>query len=71
MILCLKLDMVGELSIMSLNKMRRNLFLLGVITPTTLGTGLMVQSKDRGKPIIGIEPLSQDDHVSMMTDPFD
>ena len=40
------------------------------ITPTTLETGLMVWSKDKEKPIIGIEPMSQDDHVSMMTDPL-
>ena len=30
----------------------------------------MVQSKDKEKPIIGIEPLSQDDRVSTMTDPL-
>ena len=29
------------------------------ITPTTLGTGLMVQSKDKEKSVVGIEPLSQ------------
>ena len=38
------------------------------MTPTTLGTDLMVQSKDKEKPIVGIEPLSQNDCVSMMTD---
>ena len=40
------------------------------ITPTTLGYGLMVQSKDKEKPVVGIESLSQNDHVSMMTDPL-
>ena len=40
------------------------------ITPTTLRTGLMVQSKDKEKFVVGIEPLSQNDHVSMMTDPL-
>ena len=40
------------------------------MTPTTLGTGLMVQSKDKEKSVVGIEPLSQNDCVSMMTDPL-
>ena len=40
------------------------------ITPTTLETGLMVQSMDKEKSIVGIEPLSQNDCVSMMTDPL-
>ena len=40
------------------------------ITPTTLGTGLMVQSKDKEKSVVGIEPLSQNDSVSKMTDPL-
>ena len=42
---------------------------MGII-PTTLGTGLMVQYKDKEKPIVGMEPLSQNDRVSMTTDPL-
>ena len=30
----------------------------------------MVQSKDKEKSIGGVEPLSQNDHVSMVTDPL-
>ena len=40
------------------------------ITPTILGTDLMVQSKDKEKSIVGIEPLSQNDHVPIMMDPL-
>ena len=40
------------------------------ITPPTLGTGLMVQSKDKEKPIVGIEPLSHNDCIPMMIDPL-
>ena len=40
------------------------------ITPTILGAGLMVQSVDQGKSIVGMEPLSQNECVSMMTDPL-
>ena len=40
------------------------------ITPPTLGTGLMVQSKNKEKPVVGIEPLSRNDHVPMMIDPL-
>ena len=40
------------------------------ITPPILGTGLMVQSKDKEKSIVGIEPLNQNDHVPMTIDPL-
>ena len=40
------------------------------ITPPTLGTGLIVQSKNKEKPIVGIEPLSCNNHVPMMIDPL-
>ena len=40
------------------------------ITPPILGTGLMVQSKDKEKSVVGIECLSQNDHVPMMIDPL-
>ena len=40
------------------------------ITPPILGTGLLVQSKDKEKSIVGIEPLSQNDHVPMTMDPL-
>ena len=40
------------------------------ITPTILGTGLMVQSKDKEKSVAGIEPLSQNDCVPMMIEPL-
>ena len=40
------------------------------ITPPIIGTGLMVQSKDKEKSIVGIEPLNQNDHVPMTIDPL-
>ena len=40
------------------------------ITPPISGTGLMVQSKDKEKPVVGIEPLSHNDHVPMTIDPL-
>ena len=38
------------------------------IAPTTLNAGLMVNSLDKAKPVIGIEYPSQRGHVSMTTD---
>ena len=38
------------------------------IAPTTLNAGLMVNSLDKVKPVIGIEYPSQREHVSMTTD---
>ena len=40
------------------------------ITPPILGTGLMVQSKDKEKSVVGIGPLNQNDHVPMTIDPL-
>ena len=40
------------------------------VTPPILGTGVMVQSKDKEKSVVGIEPLNQNDHVPMMIDPL-
>ena len=34
------------------------------------GTGVMVQSKDKEKSIVDIEPLNQIDHILMMIDPL-
>ena len=34
------------------------------------GTGEMVQFKDKEKSVVDIEPLNQNDHVSMMIDPL-
>ena len=40
------------------------------IVPPTLGTGLMVQSNDKEKSIVGIEPLNQNDCAPMTIDPL-
>ena len=40
------------------------------ITPTTVSTGLVVPYMDKGKSAVGIEPLSQNDCVYMMTYPL-
>ena len=42
---------------------------MGITSPIS-GTGLMVQSKDKEKLVVGIEPLTQNDHVPMMIDPL-
>ena len=40
------------------------------VTPPISGTGVMVQSRDKEKSVVGIEPLNQNDHVPMMIDPL-
>ena len=40
------------------------------ITPTTLGTGLMVNPLDKVKPLSAIEYSNQREHVSMTKDPL-
>ena len=69
MMLCLKLDMVEEHWIMSLERVRKWKLTSSVgITPTTSGVGLIVNPLDKVKPIIDIEHTSQREHVSMTTD---